>query len=109
MGLFYKKATNNAAIWGVISSIPIAMYFKVAPNGWSNSSIFIDNIPFMHQMLITCLGTIFIIISISYLEGNKEDPKGIKLSKSIFDTSQTFNISAISIMLITTFLYAIFW
>ena len=109
MGLFYKKATNNAAIWGVISSIPIAMYFKVAPNGWSNSSIFIDNIPFMHQMLITCLGTIFIIISISYLEGNKEDPKGIKLSKSIFDTSQTFNISAISIMLITAFLYAIFW
>jgi SSS family solute:Na+ symporter len=109
MGLFYKKATNNAAIWGVISSIPIAMYFKVAPNGWSNSSIFIDNIPFMHQMLITCLGTIFIIISISYLEGNKEDPKGIKLSKSIFDTSQTFNVSAISIMLITAFLYAIFW
>ena len=109
MGLFYKKATNNAAIWGVISSIPNAMYFKVAPNGWSNSSIFIDNIPFMHQMLITCLGTIFIIISISYLEGNKEDPKGIKLSKSIFDTSQTFNISAISIMLITAFLYAIFW
>ncbi len=25
MGLFYKKTTNNAAIWGVISSIPIAM------------------------------------------------------------------------------------
>ena len=36
MGLFYKKATNNAAIWGVISSIPIAMFFKVAPNEWSS-------------------------------------------------------------------------
>ena len=33
MGLFYKKATNNAAIWGILLSIPIAMYFKVVPKG----------------------------------------------------------------------------
>ena len=52
MGLFYKKATNNASIWGVILSIPIAMYFKVAPNGWSDSMIFL-NLPFMHQMMLT--------------------------------------------------------
>ena len=30
-GLFWKRATNKAAIWGVVLSIPIAMYFKVAP------------------------------------------------------------------------------
>ena len=64
MGLFYKKATNNAAIWGVILSIPIAMYFKVAPNGWSDASIFV-NIPFMNQMLVTCIGTILILVLIS--------------------------------------------
>ncbi|MEC7773141.1 MAG: sodium/sugar symporter [Bacteroidota bacterium] len=108
MGLFYKKSTNNAAIWGAILSIPIAMYLKVAPKGWSNASIFID-LPFMNQMMVTCIATIFIIAGISYLEGNKIDSKGIDLSKKLFATSPTFNIAAFSILMITSFLYAIFW
>ncbi|MEC9160727.1 MAG: sodium/solute symporter, partial [Bacteroidota bacterium] len=108
MGLFYKKATNNAAIWGVILSIPIAMYFKVAPNGWSDASIFV-NIPFMNQMLVTCIGTILIIALISYFEGNEDDPKGIVLTKKLFATSSTFNLAAFGVMLITAMLYAIFW
>ena len=103
MGLFYKKATNNAAIWGVILSIPIALYFKIAPENW----MFV-NIPFMHQMLITCLGTILIIYVISYLEGNKDNPKAIILSKDLFSTSSAFNISAFIVLLITVFLYAFF-
>ena len=108
MGLFYKKATNNAAIWGVILSVPIAMYFKVAPNGWSDSSIFV-NIPFMNQMLVTCIGTLVIIALISYFEGNEDDPKGIVLTKKLFATSSTFNLAAFGVMLITAMLYAIFW
>ena len=103
MGLFYKKSTNNAAIWGVILSIPIAMYFKLAPESW----MFV-NIPFMHQMLITCIGTIIIIYAISYLEGNKNNPKAIILSKELFSTSSSFNISAFLVLLITVFLYAFF-
>ena len=103
MGLFYKKATNNAAILGVLISIPIAMYFKIAPDSW-----FIVNIPFMHQMLITCLGTIFIIFVISFIEGNKDNPKAIHLSKELFKTSTTFNISAFVVLLITVFLYSFF-
>ncbi|MBT5698859.1 MAG: sodium/solute symporter [Flavobacteriales bacterium] len=103
MGLFYKKSTNNAAIWGVILSIPIAMYFKLSPESW----MFV-NIPFMHQMLITCIGTILIIYAISYLEGNKNNPKAIILSKELFSTSSSFNISAFLVLLITVFLYAFF-
>ena len=108
MGLFYKKATNNAAIWGVISSIPIAMFFKVAPNGWSTLPIFV-NIPFMHQMMATCIGTMTIIYFISYIEGNADDPKGIIITNKLFRTSSQFNLSAISILMITAFLYAFFW
>ena len=108
MGLFYKKATNNAAIWGVILSVPIAMYFKVAPNGWSDASIFV-NIPFMNQMLVTCIGTLLLIALISYFEGNEDDPKGIVLTKKLFATSSTFNLAAFGVMLITAMLYAIFW
>ena len=91
MGLFYKKATNNGAIWGAILSIPIAMYFKVAPKGWSNASIFVE-LPFMHQMGYTCIATLVIIALISYLDGNQDDPKGINLTKKLFATNNTFNI-----------------
>jgi SSS family solute:Na+ symporter len=108
MGLFYKKATNNASIWGVISSIPIAMYFKVAPNGWSDS-IFFVNLPFMHQMMLTCIGTLLVIYIISNLENKGDDPKGITLSKKLFETDKTFNVAAFSVMLITALLYALFW
>jgi len=108
MGLFYKKATNNGAIWGAILSIPIAMYFKVAPKGWSDASIFIE-LPFMHQMGYTCIATLAIIAVISYLDGNQDDPKGINLTKKLFATNNTFNIGAFSVLLITAFLYAMFW
>ena len=108
MGLFYKKATNNAAIWGAILSIPIAMYFKVAPKGWNDASIFVE-LPFMHQMGYTCLATLAIIVIISYIEGNQDDPKGINLTKKLFATNNTFNIGAFSVLLITAFLYAMFW
>lgn len=108
MGLFYKKATNNAAIWGAILSIPIAMYFKVAPKGWSDASIFVE-LPFMHQMGYTCLVTLALIGFISYLDGNKDDSKGINLTKKLFATNNTFNIGAFSVVLITAFLYAMFW
>ncbi len=108
MGLFYKKATNNGAIWGAILSIPIAMYFKVAPKGWSDTSIFVE-LPFMHQMGYTCIATLAIIALISYMEGNQDDPKGINLTKKLFATNKTFNIGAFSVLLITAFLYAMFW
>ena len=108
MGLFYKKSTNNGAIWGAILSIPIAMYFKVAPKGWSDALIFIE-LPFMHQMGYTCIATLAIIAFISYLDGNQDDPKGINLTKKLFATNKTFNIGAFSVLLITAFLYAMFW
>ena len=85
-GLFWKKSTNNAAIWGVILSIPIAMYFKVAPNGWSDSALFL-NLPFMDQMFYTCLLSIAIIQIVSQSEGNgKVNEKASPLAKKLFET-----------------------
>ncbi len=108
-GLFWKRATNNAAIWGVILSIPIALYFKVAPNGWSDAAIFV-NIPFMDQMFITALASITIILVISYLEGKgKVNEKGINLTAELFKTSPAFNIGATVILILCAILYAIFW
>ena len=50
-----------------------------------------------------------IIYLISFLEGNKDDPKGIELSKKLFETSPVFNVAAMSICIITAFLYAFLW
>ena len=63
----------------------------------------------MHQMGYTCLVTLALIAFISYLDGNKDDSKGINLTKELFATNSTFNIGAFSVVLITAFLYAMFW
>ena len=49
LGLFWKKATSRAAIFGVLLSIPIAMYFNVGSKGWIDHLLFVD-LPFLHQM-----------------------------------------------------------
>ena len=58
----------------------MAMYFKVGPNEWSDSALFVT-LPFMHQMMFTAVGSILVIMGISALEGNKTDAKAIVLSK----------------------------
>ncbi|MDZ7613425.1 MAG: sodium/sugar symporter [Flavobacteriaceae bacterium] len=108
-GLFFKKTTNNAAIIGVLASIPIAMYFKVAPKGWSDNPIFVD-VPFLDQMGYTAVLTVLIIIAVSLLQNKgAEDNKGIPLSKEMFKTSPVFNIGAFVIMIILVVLYSLLW
>jgi solute:Na+ symporter, SSS family len=108
-GLFYRKATNNAAIWGVVASIPIAFYFKIAPKGISDAPIFV-NTPFMNQMAYTALISFLIIVVISNIEGKgREDEKGIPLEGGIFKTSPVFNIGATIVMLLCAALYMYFW
>ena len=109
LGLFWKQTSNRGAIVGALASIPVAMYFKVAPKGWSNSTLFVD-VPFMDQMGYTVLITMLIIIVFSKLEHkNKVDSKGIILTENIFKTSPLFNIGSFALMLILTALYAAFW
>lgn len=109
LGLFWKKTTNRGAIFGVLASIPIAMYFKVAPNGWSDNPIFV-NIPFMDQMGWTAILTMVVIMITSWTEGKgKDDAKAIPLNRGMFKTSPQFNIGAFVIMIILALLYALLW
>ncbi len=109
LGLFWKKTTNKAAIVGALTSIPIAMYFKIAPNGWSTSSFFVD-VPFLDQMGYTTLLTMLVIILVSlYQNKGAEDHKGIEISKGLFKTNPVFNIGAFAVMIILVVLYALFW
>ena len=109
LGLFWKKTTNKGAIVGALASIPIAMYFKVAPKGWSTSSFFVD-VPFMDQMGYTAILTMIVIVIVSLLQNKgEEDPKGIEISKGLFKTNAQFNIGAFAVMIILVVLYALFW
>ena len=109
LGLFWKKATNKAAIIGALTSIPIAMYFKVAPKGWSNRLFFVD-LPWMDQMGYTAILTMIIIAIVSLIQHKgKDDEKGILISKKSFKTSPLFNIGSFAIMIILTAIYAVFW
>ena len=109
LGLFWKKTTNQGAIVGALVSIPIAMYFKVAPKGWSTSPFFVD-VPFMDQMGYTLLLTMGVIALYSYLQHKgADDDKGIPITKALFKTSPLFNIGSFAVLIILTVLYAMFW
>jgi len=109
LGLFWKKSTNRAAIVGALASIPIALYFKVGQNGWSDSPFFVD-VPFLDQMGYTCLLTMGIIVLVSLRQNNgADDPKGIPLTRELFKTSPKFNIGAFAALIIISVIYALFW
>ena len=102
LGLFYKKTTNNAAIWGAILSIPIALALKFLP-----IPIFE---PWMHQMGITTVLTIIIIMVMSNIQTKgADDEKGIELSKELFKTTPLFNIGSMIVCVLLAVLYSLFW
>ena len=109
LGLFWKKTTNKGAIIGALTSIPVAMYFKVAPKGWSTNSIFV-NVPFMDQMAYTLIITMIVIVLVSYFQNKgADDKKGIAITSNLFKTSQIFNVGAFTVMIILVVLYSLFW
>jgi SSS family solute:Na+ symporter len=113
LGLFWKKTTNKAAIWGALLSIPIAMFFKVGPKGWASGGSFeglFPSLPFLDQMGYTTLLTMGIIAAISWTQNKgADDEKGFAIQKETFSTSTSFTISAFAVMIVLAFLYAFFW
>lgn len=100
LGLFWKKTTNKAAIWGALASIPVAVSLKT-------ESL---NLPWMDQMGLTAVITMLIIVVISLMQNKgKDDEKGITINKGLFETSPLFNIGSFAIMIVLVALYAMFW
>jgi SSS family solute:Na+ symporter len=100
MGLFSKKTTTRAAIIGVLSSIVIALLLKLPAVG----------LPFLDQMFYTLIITIVIIAGVSLTTNpNDDDPKAIHTRAETFRTGPGFNIGAYGVLIITAFLYAVFW
>ena len=68
------------------------------------------NLPFIDQMAITAITTMFVIALVSYNDNKaNNDSKGIELKKGLFNTSSTFNIGSFALMIILVALYSFFW
>lgn len=113
LGLFWKKTSNKGAIYGALTSIPIALFFKVGPKGWMTGSAFdgiFPSLPFLDQMGITAILSMLVIALVSIRENKENDDlKGISLDKGVFDTSALYNIGSFALMIILAGLYAFFW
>ncbi|MEO0469224.1 MAG: sodium/sugar symporter [Bacteroidota bacterium] len=100
LGLFWKKATPNAALASAILSIPLSIAFKAMTPG----------MPFMDRIGFVFLISLALMIVISFAENRgKNHEKGIELEKSFFTNDPVFAVAAFGILGITTALYAAFW
>ena len=100
LGLFWKKATPNAALISAVLSIPLSALMK-----WA-----LPSMPFLDRMGWVFVISAVLIVVVSLIEGKGEDsPKAIRLSRRIIQTDPLFAVLAFAILAITASLYVIFW
>ncbi|MCK4745826.1 MAG: sodium/sugar symporter [Bacteroidales bacterium] len=100
-GLFWKKATANAALVVAILAIPLSLSFDL---------VFPD-IPFMNRVgyCFLILSALLVVLSLIERRGRGDSEKGIEIERGLFRTGPVFNVSAIMILGFLAALYAIFW
>lgn len=96
-GMFWKRATSTAALWGTILSIPASALLKFL---W-------PQMPFLDQMLVAFFVISLVIVSISLLD--KQEGKGLAISRHIFRTDRLFNILSMIIIVILSAIYILLW
>lgn len=105
LGLFWKKTSAKGAIYGAIFgtafSLGIKLLVKFVPA---------IQIPFMHQMGITCLVTMAIIVLVSWLQNKQNvDAKAIEHEEGAFKTKAAFNVVAFAVIIALCAIYSLFW
>lgn len=100
MGLFWRKATANAALVTAVLSIPLSALAK----------ILLPAMPFLNRMGYVFLLSVALIVVISLIENKGADsPKAIRVSDVDRGKDPVFLVSAFAILGVTAVLYAMFW
>jgi SSS family solute:Na+ symporter len=100
LGIFWRKTTSNAALWGIAVSIIASVGLK----------IWFSGIPFLDQMVFGFIIVIIFMIVFSLVEGKfADDQKAFKITTSLFITDKVFNVFATVILIIFLVLYTAFW
>lgn len=98
-GLYWKKTTSKAALWGTLLSIPISAVIK---------SVF-PEMPFLDQMLVAFGITALLIIAISLLDKNEKDHKALEIPSGLFKTKMSFNLLSMVIIAVLALIYTLFF
>jgi len=98
-GLFWKRATSNAALWGAGLSIPLSFGFM----------ILFPDIPFMNRWGFVFLILAAVIFVISIIEAKEDHPKAVRFEKGLFHTDKGFKVGAFILTAIVAALYIVFW
>lgn len=96
-GMFWKRTTSTAALWGTILSIPVSAAIK----------FLIPTMPFLDQMMVSFLIISALIVGISILD--KKKAKGLEISRKMFRTDKIFNILSIIVIILFSAIYIVFW
>ncbi|MEO7312319.1 MAG: sodium/sugar symporter [Chitinophagaceae bacterium] len=107
LGLFWKKATANAAMAGAVLTIPFSAILKGLPK-WTSGSF--PDYPFIDRMGITFVALVIIMVVMSYVWPRKDgDMHAIEVDKSMFKVPTSFILLSLIIMGILVALYTVFW
>ncbi|WP_276498962.1 sodium/sugar symporter [Pontibacter litorisediminis] len=100
-GLFWKRATSNAALATAIASVPFSIIIDLA----------FPAMPFLDQMGLVFLLLSALMVAISMWENSKgKYPENtVQIEKGLFKTDNIFNVASMAIVLVLAAVYIIFW
>lgn len=107
LGLFWKRTTSGAALFGTILTIPLSATLKFLPD-WTSG--FFPVYPFLDRMFITFWVVLFLMIIISLWTPMSVKRKEIlPFERSMLDVKPTFVIGSILILGILAALYTVYY
>jgi SSS family solute:Na+ symporter len=107
LGLFWKKTTSGAALFGTILTIPLSATLKFLPD-WTGGMFPVY--PFLDRMFITFWVVLFLMIIISLVTPASVKRKEIlPFEKSMLEVKPAFIIGSIIILGILSALYTVYY
>jgi SSS family solute:Na+ symporter len=107
LGLFWKKTTSGAALFGTILTIPLSATLKFLPD-WTGGMFPVY--PFLDRMFITFWIVLFLMIIISLLTPASVQRKEIlPFEKSMLEVKPAFIVGSILILGILAALYTVYY
>jgi SSS family solute:Na+ symporter len=107
LGLFWKKTTSGAALFGTILTIPLSATLKFLPD-WTGGMFPVY--PFLDRMFITFWVVLFLMIIISLITPDSVQRKEIlPFEKSMLEVKPAFIIGSILILGILAALYTVYY
>lgn len=97
-GMFWKKASANAAMTVVLLSLPLSILLDCT----------MQDVPFMNQMGISFIVLSIVLFVVSMMNNSgADDPRAIPLEQGIFETTPGFKAAALLVMGVLTAIYTL--